>query len=637
MSAVAPPSNRNTDKIVVWVIVSLLALAAIVTHAYLVYHPFVVDDTFISLRYAERLVEGHGLTWQDDQRVEGYSNLLWILLTALFGALGANLLESARILGVASTWSVVLAFGYWYYRSRRVRAGAFMATTAAWVGSGAVAAWAIGGMETPLVAGLLAWAIVLSWDRIATGAASLRAWSAPGLALALLCLTRVDGLLFVPLFVLWVLVVGKARAHAWRSAVFLCVLPVVAIAGQEIFRVIYYHDWLPNTARVKFHPGGDKYRDGLRYVAAGFSAVRPLGEFAVVAVIALLGAPRWRAFAGLLLLLMLAWLGYVVVIGGDIFGMHRHMVPFFLMVALAVGLSVGWAERSRLPHLAALMIPILGWFGFTQYIHPSLDPSRDSGWVVNARLAALTFAAGFGERKPTMAVTAAGIIPYLTEFPTVDLLGLNDRHIARSQLVEGGWVGHELADQKYLLDTAPDIIIFGTGAGGPPVHGYAGLDTVRAFRSRYDYCKFASAGLVSTASGLGEGGVVTRAWVNRDSDNVGIHYREQDVQIPPYFLTSNGDAWTWLDEQNRFYVPAETGKTLSVDRIELLPGRWSMDDPGEDVTVALYRDGDEIRAQRDNGAVTFALDDTSSVRVVLQGHSESPPPVYGVTLIRSDR
>src|SRR5687768_11268585 len=41
--------------------------------------PWVVDDAFISLRYADRLVAGDGLTWTDGERVEGYSNLLWVL------------------------------------------------------------------------------------------------------------------------------------------------------------------------------------------------------------------------------------------------------------------------------------------------------------------------------------------------------------------------------------------------------------------------------------------------------------------------------------------------------------------------------------------------------------------------------
>ncbi|MFN9706963.1 MAG: hypothetical protein ACK595_19380, partial [Planctomycetota bacterium] len=67
---------------------------------------FVSDDAFISLRYAERLLAGDGLTWTDGERVEGYSNLLWVLaVAALHGVLhdglglGVDLVAAARLLG----------------------------------------------------------------------------------------------------------------------------------------------------------------------------------------------------------------------------------------------------------------------------------------------------------------------------------------------------------------------------------------------------------------------------------------------------------------------------------------------------------------------------------------------------------
>ena len=43
-----------------------------------IYYPFICDDTFISARYADRLVHGQGLTWNNGEWVEGYTNLLWV-------------------------------------------------------------------------------------------------------------------------------------------------------------------------------------------------------------------------------------------------------------------------------------------------------------------------------------------------------------------------------------------------------------------------------------------------------------------------------------------------------------------------------------------------------------------------------
>ncbi|MBK7758077.1 MAG: hypothetical protein IPI35_17100 [Deltaproteobacteria bacterium] len=47
----------------------------------------VVDDAFVSFRYVNNLLSGHGLVWNLDERVEGYTNLLWVLLLAALGAL----------------------------------------------------------------------------------------------------------------------------------------------------------------------------------------------------------------------------------------------------------------------------------------------------------------------------------------------------------------------------------------------------------------------------------------------------------------------------------------------------------------------------------------------------------------------
>jgi len=58
--------------------------------------PFFADDALISLRYADRLLSGHGLTFTTGEHVEGYSNLLWILVIAAGGLIHGNLIVSVR-------------------------------------------------------------------------------------------------------------------------------------------------------------------------------------------------------------------------------------------------------------------------------------------------------------------------------------------------------------------------------------------------------------------------------------------------------------------------------------------------------------------------------------------------------------
>src|SRR5688572_14492820 len=46
-------------------------------------HAWGSDDAWISYRYARNLSEGHGLVFNEGERVEGYSNLLYVLLMAV--------------------------------------------------------------------------------------------------------------------------------------------------------------------------------------------------------------------------------------------------------------------------------------------------------------------------------------------------------------------------------------------------------------------------------------------------------------------------------------------------------------------------------------------------------------------------
>src|SRR5262249_10141180 len=90
------------------VIVFLLSLAVLAVNA--AHYRAFFDDAFVSLRYVDRFVHGQGLTWTDGERVEGYSNLSWILLLSVPGALGFDLVASARVLGMLASMGVVAAF-----------------------------------------------------------------------------------------------------------------------------------------------------------------------------------------------------------------------------------------------------------------------------------------------------------------------------------------------------------------------------------------------------------------------------------------------------------------------------------------------------------------------------------------------
>ena len=103
------PRPRNTTAVPLLVFGAVTILATLLALHALRYMPFIADDSLISLRYSQRLLEGHGLTWTEGKPVEGYSNLLWILLVSGLGLLGTDPIVSARLLGFAGMVLAVAA------------------------------------------------------------------------------------------------------------------------------------------------------------------------------------------------------------------------------------------------------------------------------------------------------------------------------------------------------------------------------------------------------------------------------------------------------------------------------------------------------------------------------------------------
>ena len=151
--------NNISDNYRNVLLVLTLPFLLFLVHAFY-YYPFLIDDAFISLRYAERLVNGHGLNWNDGERVEGYSNLLWVLLAAGFMSLKFDPVAIIRIIGILSA---AAAMGALDINQRRTREplSSLLIGNLAFALTAPVAIWAMAGLESALVTALLAWIYAL--------------------------------------------------------------------------------------------------------------------------------------------------------------------------------------------------------------------------------------------------------------------------------------------------------------------------------------------------------------------------------------------------------------------------------------------------------------------------------------------
>jgi hypothetical protein len=247
-------------------------------------------------------------------------------------------------------------------------------------------------------------------------------------------------------------------------------VPLLLVAGQLGFRLAYYGEWVPNTALVKLQPSLRHMLGGLKYVIHGTLALAPLSLLAGLWL--LHGAWHKRPRALLLLLLTGLWLGYVVFVGGDFFAAFRHFLPVLVLLAFALVEASRehgpWLVRQWRTHprrsLAVLLLGLSTFLLLQRYDSGSRH-ARAELWEWQGREIALTLKQAFGAEHPLLAVTAAGCLPYWSELPSLDLLGLTDAYIARHPPADFGQgpLAHELGDADYVWSRQPDILCFHLG------------------------------------------------------------------------------------------------------------------------------------------------------------------------------
>lgn len=610
-----------------------LCLAVLAAHARY-YFPFLADDALISLRYVQRFLNGQGLTWTDGPPVEGYSNLLWMLLTAMLEATGLDGITSVRILGLVATMGVVVALGHGFLRRSAASAVLVALGCLTWVLAGPTAAWALAGLEQPLVACFLAWSLVLMLRRTARPDVAPRVFVVPGVLFGALCLTRLDGPLFVLVITPWLMLQGRSRRAAMLQCAWLWLVPASMIAAQLLFRRTYYGEWLPNVAYVKISPSSTHCIDGLEYIAHGIAALRPIAELSLLAIGFLCWMRSTRSHGLLLLALCIAWAAYLCFIGGDIFPAWRHMLPMLVVFLIADLLALEHLVASgsrRAWKWLPLVFVVLAWFAHNQFRNEKNRSAKHELWEWNGQVVGLVLKRGFAARQPLLAVTAAGAVPYWSELPALDLFGLNDHHIARTR--PPGWgegmLGHEVGDAAYVLSRQPDLILFGTPEGREPSGMYGSeLGRMPEFSANYDFCNFA---------GTIPFGFTSRIWVHRNSKKVGIERRPGEIFVPPYLLNFTGGALTRLDERDRFFVTVSPERPLGIGGLEIASGLWFLADSSPALSLHLVDPQSDfaLQEERCGGRICIRVPTAGRYIAMLECTAPAPVPAYGLRL-RSD-
>jgi hypothetical protein len=446
---------------------ALYALAAAVAVASLARtRAFFHDDAYITLRYAQSFLAGKGLVWSTGSYVEGFTHPLWLLQVLGLGAMGLDLETAARALGIAYLGGLL---ALWI--ASRARAELLLLV----VTLHGVVLWANGGLE---LCGFAFWLAAGSWQALAAERAARRGeecaarhGAAAGLCFAAAALMRPEGAacgLAAAAFV--------ALARDRRTGVALGLALVLPLLAWIEFRLLYYGDWLPNTARAKI--GGLPLAAQLFAGAAYLWKVR--GEWLPAAAFAA-AALGWRRDRGGLAAAAFA----LPVFAGILLGGGDHMPGARLVLPAVVVWLFAAALPGRLPLSGrgwALGVALLAvWQALPTFLEPTrndraAEAGRTLGRILEQQLPPGTL----------VAAATAGSIPYFApSLRFIDTLGLNDRAIAsrRAPLGRTVWQaipGHTKGWGEYVLGLRPEVILLG------PVGGTLGLEYRSWFLSDYE-------------------------------------------------------------------------------------------------------------------------------------------------------
>jgi hypothetical protein len=419
------------------------------------------EDAFISFRYAENLAAGRGLVFNEGEYVEGYTNFLWVLVLAGARLLGADVPETARILG-ALLGAFTIPACYWISRcALGLSPVASLLPGAVIAASASVAAWLGGGLETPLFMSLFTVALGLLYREVTTRPRLPLA----GLLFALTALTRPEA---AGLFVVAMLYVAVFRLTDLRTLLLFLVGFGVLFLPHLGFRLLYYGYPLPNTYYAKTEIGFSQLPDGLLYVGEFLLRHGAWALLFLPGLWLLKDGPR-GAHRALPLVVLLAAFGVVAKVGGDFYYYWRFCVPYLpwlvvLCCAGAFGVGARFLARLRprarpewIAGLCALsmLVPAGLWS------HPQHESEFE---IVREALPVLQSLGNWLGRNLPPTTTAAGsmmgLVPYYSGLRTVDMLGVVDEHIAhRDMPLEHGSVGHRRYDSDYILSRNPDVVV----------------------------------------------------------------------------------------------------------------------------------------------------------------------------------
>jgi hypothetical protein len=465
----------------------LLGVAAVALVVHSLAYNFVTDDAYISFVYSRNFAEHGELVFNLGQYVEGYTNFLWTLLLGLGMLVKIPPELSSRVLG--TVFALVTLFVTCWTVERALGRKTPWATLPALLlaASSGFACWTSGGLETQLFTMLVAIALdgVVAAESVDGEGGMYRA----GIALALAAMTRPEGLLVAAVFGVVRIVCNliARRRVIGLPEIFAAILFLSLWAPWFAWRYWYYGYPFPNTYYVKASGpwagkdmASEMRQHGAYYIWVWLRQTKLLYALPV-ALLGFTGArPRTPRFAlGLgCALLAAVYLPYAISVGGDFMGLHRFIMPMFVVGAIAVTLGLEWLcarlpERQRRHVAIAVAAAVVVGFAITQIQLTRSSVAWGNFKADHGVIDTPAFLIVYTEDRATIGkamescfrpddfsiVGGAGAQPYYGRMRAIDVFGLVSARVAHEEPRIRPRAGHtKFASDQLLAQYDPTFV-----------------------------------------------------------------------------------------------------------------------------------------------------------------------------------
>lgn len=420
-------------------------------------------------------MHGNGLVYNPGEYVEGYTNFLWTVITSPF-----TIIEFADVSVFATILCLLLSIFNIAFLAKIGRLfnigcepfkvylivipSIFLAL------DNSIAFWAIGGMEFPVYT-LFILGVTYSYFRLNDKPKHIYLLIA---SLILCTLTRPEGNMIFAVFIFHFWLFRKHINNFRQNFAKILISYAVFCLAYYGFKYLYYGQMIPNTFYAK---GVTDIKMnlvlGTKYLA--LCTGTRLYIFIFIAFIPFKNSLR-RQKESFLLLFVSVYIIYIVAVGGDWMIANRFFVPILPMLYILsiigfinflIKLQKIYKQFEKTQKIAGRMIMVmsvllfavtLSLLEYKQLIINEDNAQYEMHWSM--------FGKWLKNNVPpetVIAVGPAGKIPYYSELYTIDMWGLNNAYIAKTDS-KRLMAGHKKFDFEYVLSLNPEFMI-----------GYAGF------------------------------------------------------------------------------------------------------------------------------------------------------------------